>query len=264
MAWDMTARGTSFRSFNAGGQRGTVDSVNTGTLLNSMTGMMFAGESRQGLEHFEPFGMTAAIIKKNADGVAEALMSCMAGSRGHMAAGVIGDRRYRPLGLKEGESSQYDDVGQMTLIRRSGVYVVSMDGQGGANAQTPGADNKERMASLRHVEKQKQQRTPMSTGESAGGGGSQSAQPQQQQDYKHEGEKINTEVRCTAKRISFYAKDEEVGYYDVEAKTWCFIGKILLGSKDADMLVSRKGTQTTDGATDQSKFALEVYVPAGP
>jgi phage gp45-like len=195
MAWDFTARGTSFRSFNAGGSRGTVSSMSTSTLLNSMTGQLFAGENRQGVEHFEPFGFTAATIAQNADGVAEAIMHHITGARGHATAGVVGDRRYRPLGLQQGENAQHDDIGQMTLLRRAGAFILSLDGKGGANEQTPGASNN-RMVSVRHVQKEKQPRTPMSGGDTSSGVVSE--QPDQASQFKHEGQSVNTEIRMTA------------------------------------------------------------------
>src|SRR5277367_5155061 len=191
MAWDFSARGVSFRALNSGGARGTVSSMATNTLLNSMTGQMFAGENRQGMEHFEPFGFTAATISQNADGVAEALMHYVTGARGHAAAGVVGDRRYRPLGLQQGENAQHDDIGQMTLLRRTGAFLLSLDGQGGANSQTPGANNN-RMVSMRHVMKEKQPRTPMSGGDTSSG--SVSAQPSDASQFKHEGQQVNTEI----------------------------------------------------------------------
>lgn len=242
MAWNMTARSTSFRSFNSGGARATVTSMLTSTLFNSMNGNTFAGEARQMLEHFEPYGITAAIISKNADGIAEAVMNHIGGARGHGIASVVGDRRYRPLGLKEGETAQYDDIGQMTLLRRTGTYVLSLDGQGGST-QSSGGDSsgggssgssgssdssqqQQRMVSLRHVVKSKQPRTPMSsvTGGSGGGGSSQTSQTStsQSQDFKHEGEQVNTEVRCTAQQIQIFDGTTVVAVYDRQSQKWTF------------------------------------------
>lgn len=217
--WNMTSRGVSFRAFSSGGARATVNSLDTGSLLSGMTGGIFAGEARKAMEYFEPYGFTAAIISKNGDGVAEAVMNFITGARGHALTGAISDRRYRPLGLKQGENAQHDDIGQMTLLRRSGAYLLSLDGVGGANAQTPGADTKERMVSMRHVVKSKQPRVPMS-GNSAGGQVPQQAG--QTQDFKHEGEQVNTEVRCTAKKVQIYDQTTLIASYDRDSKTWSF------------------------------------------
>jgi len=222
MAWNMTARATAVRAFTSGGARGTVASMDTSKLFQAMTGTMFAGELRQQLEHFEPYGLTSAIINKNVDGVAEAAMSYLTGSRGHAIASVIGDRRYRPLGLKQGETAQYDDIGQMNLIRRIGTFMLSLDGPGGANAQTPGADNQNRMVSMRHVVKSKQPRTPMSSGQAVGDGSQLSQTQDQSQEFKHEGEQVNTEIRATAQQIQIFDQETVVAVYDRQSKKWTF------------------------------------------
>jgi hypothetical protein len=76
--------------------------------------------------------------------------------------------------------------------------------------------------SVRHVEKQKQKR-----GQSGGGQGGG------QQDFKHEGESVNTEMRVSKNRIEFRSGDTVVGYYDKSSATWCFIGKVKLGTESA-------------------------------
>src|SRR5262245_48073311 len=129
---NMTVRALSFRAFNGAGARGTVDSMETGHLMQEMTGGFYKGEQREKIEHFEPYGYTSAIVPRNSDGVAEAMMSFIGGSRAHSSAGVVADRRYRPRGPKPGETAQYDDIGQMTLMRRNGLYLLSMDGAGGS------------------------------------------------------------------------------------------------------------------------------------
>ena len=60
-----------------------------------MSGTMFAGETRQGMEHFEPYGHTSVIKSQDETGTAEALMAYVTGARAHAIASVIGDRRYR-------------------------------------------------------------------------------------------------------------------------------------------------------------------------
>jgi phage gp45-like len=228
MMWDMTARGVSFRAYSAGGARATVQSLDTTKLMSEMTGTLFAGEMRQAMEFFEQYGITSAIVNKNSDGVAEAIMSFLTGARSHAAPGAINDRRYRPLGLMQGETAQYDDIGQMTLLRRTGTYVLSLDGQGGANPETPGAKNDNRMVSMRHVQKQKQQRTPMSIPGGAGGGGGAAPQAQTAekiQQYKHEGETVNTEVRCDAGHVYVVDGTSVVAVYDKKATQWTFYSK---------------------------------------
>lgn len=123
--WDMTARSigpAQIRGYSSGGSRGTVSSMNYSPLFQEMSGTMFSGETRQQIEHFEPYGWTSAIKPQDENGVAEALMSHVTGARAHAVAGVIGDRRYRLLNLKSGEVAQYDDQTQQRHISRGGVY----------------------------------------------------------------------------------------------------------------------------------------------
>ena len=75
-----------------------------------------------------------------------------AGQRNHPVCIGIDDRRHRPMGLKPGENAQYDDIGQMTLLRRDATHVLSLDSQDENGNQVT------RYVSIRHVEKQKQQR----------------------------------------------------------------------------------------------------------
>src|SRR5579885_3132532 len=247
----MTPRAAAFRAFSAGGARGTVNALVTWHKLQAMTGGGFKNEMFQGIEHFEPYGFTSAIIGKNADGIAEALLSFATGPRAHAIAGVIADRRYRPRGLKEGENAQYDDIGQMTLLRRTGLYLLSLDGDGGSTPASDsatgsigssGGGNQERMVSLRHVEKSKQPAV-------AGGSTSQELQQaqQSQEDYKHEGETVNTEVRVDKKRIHFYDGDTEVAYYDKQSQTWVFKCKDYQVDASGDVTIKAKGACNING-----------------
>ena len=148
------------------------------------------------------------------------------------------------MGLKPGENAQYDDIGQMTLMRRAGLFLLSLDGpdtsqqgaQGKAGDSGGQQQNVERMVSLRHVEKKKQERKKSGQGDSGGGGGASAASAeqqaaqggqQQQQDFKHEGESVNTEIRCTKGRIEFRSGDTVVGYYDKGKDAWYFKGRIV-------------------------------------
>jgi phage gp45-like len=179
---------------------------------------------------------------------AEGICLFLGGQRNHPVCIGIDDRRHRPMGLKAGENAQYDDQGQMTLLRRTGLYLLSMDDDGEGSA--PGAvmlrdaegrltgksQKQERMVSLRHVTKKKQQRGQVGKGD--GNSGSQAAvqaladgagaQTQSKSDYKHEGDSVNTEVRCTKSRIEFRCGDKVVGYYDAQSDKWYFTGKTIL------------------------------------
>jgi phage gp45-like len=165
---------------------------------------------------------------------AEGIALFLGGQRNHPVVIAVDDRRHRPMGLKPGENAQYDDQGQMTLLRRNGLYLLSLDteekGKDGKSQKT------ERMVSLRHVEKKKQERPKI--GQSGGAAaraldsavltaGSGQQQQKKKEDFKHEGETVNTEVRCTKNRIEFRAGEKVVGYYDVKEDTWYFTAKLI-------------------------------------
>jgi phage gp45-like len=163
---------------------------------------------------------------------AEGLCMFMGGQRNHPVCIGIDDRRHRPMGLQPGENAQYDDIGQMTLLRRTFTAILSLD------SKDKDGKNVERFVSLRHVNKPKQERPKIGTGSKSGGGGGNGggtvatlaaakSPTKDQSKYKHEGESVNTEVRCTKGRIEFRAGDKVVGYYDVGADTWFFTGKLI-------------------------------------
>ncbi len=254
---------TSFRSYTAGGARSVVDKVDDSTMMQEMSGNFMKGETREKVESPQNYGFTSVVrpATKGKDGQitdsAEAFITFCGGNRSFAVAGVMDDRRYRPMGLKPGENAQYDDVGQMTLMRRNGLYLLTNDNpedqqqsggaQGGGTTPTTtdgtsgSGQSVERFVSLRHVEKKKQERKKSGQQGSQGGGSSSAgtlaadsgAQGQQQQDFKHEGESVNLEVRVSKKRIEFRSGDDVVGYYDKASKTWVFIGKVKLGTESA-------------------------------
>ncbi|KGE77402.1 phage baseplate assembly protein domain-containing protein [Halomonas salina] len=78
-------------------------------------------ETRE-VEHHEPYGLTARPKKG-----AEAIAAAIGGARGHLVALLVGDRRYRLKGLKEGEVALYDDLGHKVYLTRQGIVI---DGAG--------------------------------------------------------------------------------------------------------------------------------------
>jgi hypothetical protein len=209
----LTPLDTGFRAYH-GASRATVDSVQDFHLMQTMAGSLMRGEARKKIERWQNFGFSSVILPPNQSGSdagnlagkgAEAFMVYVGGNRSHPVAASIDDRRHRPRGLKPGESAQYDDIGQMSLLRRGFSALLSVD------------DDKSppRFASLRHVQKQKQ---PMPQG------GTTAEQLQAQQtdaeNFKHEGDTVNTEVRATKNRIEFRVGDDLVGHYDKSSNTW--------------------------------------------
>ena len=254
-----------FVGYSSGGSRTLIDTIDDDKLMQQMKGSMMHGEARDKVECPQNYGFSSVVrpATKGKDGkiedCAEGFMSYFGGNRTSNFCAVMDDRRYRPMGLKPGENAQYDDVGQMTLMRRTGLYLLTNDNpednqqsQSGSSGATPtphadsAQQNPERFVSVRHVEKKKQER-PKRGGNQQGGGsqtgggagagtladsgggtGGQSAK-----DYKHEGESVNNEMRVSKKRIEFRSGDTVVGYYDKQSATWCFIGKVKLGSDSA-------------------------------
>jgi hypothetical protein len=183
---------------------------------------------------------------------AEGIALLIGGQRNHPVIIGMDDRRHRPMGLKPGESAQFDDQGMMTLIRRDAIHMLALDDQGDGNApgqyaSQAGGQQKQRYASIRHVVKQKQNRdqgSPSQNLKSWADSGvdlskatpdelAEMASAPNNENYKHEGDTINTEMRTTANRIEFRSGDTVVGYYDKQAKKWAFMGEIHLGAEDA-------------------------------
>lgn len=139
---------------------------------------------------------------------AEAVMIYPNGSRSHRI-GMIDDRRVRPYNMKPGDAALYHASGteQKTYISDFGAMLI-------ANNQPSvekGAQQKDRFASLRHVNVTEKQKRELKKGEEV-------------KDHKHEGDSVNAEVRCTKDRIEFRFGDQVVGYYDKNGKKWNFNG----------------------------------------
>jgi hypothetical protein len=252
-----------FVGYTSGGSRTLIDEIDDSTNMQQMKGSMMFGEAREKVESPQNYGFSSVVrpATKDKNGkiqdCAEGFMSYFGGNRTGSFCAVMDDRRYRPMGLKPGENAQYDDLGQMTLLRRTGVYLLTNDNpeensqqsggaSGGQRADSGGQQNTERFVSLRHVEKKKQDRPKRGSGSQSGGGGGSggasagtldssggSGGGQSAKDYKHEGETVNNEMRVTKKRIEFRTGDTVVGYYDKGSSTWCFIGKVKLGTESA-------------------------------
>jgi hypothetical protein len=129
--------------------------------------------------------------------------------------------------MKEGESAFYacDGSGQMMYHRtrgddKDGLYILSLDDQNDGTVLYNGQQQQEqkRFISVRHVQKKRQQRKSKSLQQ--GQQGSQRDDQQSDEDYKHEGESVNVEMRMTSQQIQYYDGDQVTGYYDKSAKTW--------------------------------------------
>jgi phage gp45-like len=219
-------------------------------------------ETPSGFERFQMVGLTSVPLKQEQDQnqqqqpqgdtategewnhnqprgkAAEAIMMYIGGSRAHPVA-FVDDRRVRPYALKAGETALYaaSGTGQMLFHDDNGSYLLATNNP---QEQSQDSNEKERFASLRHVAKKKQSR--------------EIKQGQKIDDPKHSGETVNLEVRATSSRIEFRAGDDVVGYYDKQAGSWCFKGKVLLGDDDTSKMkqVHRIKDMDDAGNTAQS------------
>lgn len=93
--------------------RGVVTLVRESPLLEEVQLRLLAGELRGPLERFQEYGFTS-----HPHPGAEAIALFHGGRRAHGLVIAVDDRRYRLLGLAEGEVALYDDLGTRIVLRR--------------------------------------------------------------------------------------------------------------------------------------------------
>jgi phage gp45-like len=234
-------------------QRFTLNQSNDNPMMQELHLDGMVSEFRGAVERVQHFGFTSTPLPRdqqqgggNGGGgipgignikgpAAEGICLLVGGQRNHPVCIAVDDRRHRPMGLNPGENAQYDDLGQMTLLRRTGLYLLSSDdvqpqqSSSGSSGSSGGSQQQQtRMASLRHVQKQPQQRPGGTQSASSGNAGvsaiaraagaTTAAAPAQQ--FQHEGQTVNNEVRVSAGKIEFYTGSTVVGTYDKQANTW--------------------------------------------
>lgn len=98
--------------------RGTVVMAKSATKMQTLQVKLLSGEVKDGIEHFEAYGLTA----RSKSG-AEHITLFMGGDRSHGVTIMVADRRHRPTGLEEGEVVLYDDLGHKVHLTRSGIVI---------------------------------------------------------------------------------------------------------------------------------------------
>lgn len=98
--------------------RAVITAVDSAKKCQMLGLALIAGESKEGIEHLEPYGFTST-----AQDGAEAVTLFPLGDRSHGVVVVVSDRRYRLKGLKRGEVAIYDDQGQSVTLTRAGIIV---------------------------------------------------------------------------------------------------------------------------------------------
>lgn len=243
--------------------RMTVNKINDNPFMQTMDFDGMNSDGRNKVERVQGYGFSSVPLPRDEGGAggkgaggqgegtkgpaAEALAFFVGGQRNHPMILSVDDRRHRPMGMKPGENAQYDDLGQMNILRRTGAFMLSLDtaAQGSQQAQS-------RMVSMRHVEKQKQERKAASEKD-------QAQVDQQRQDYKHEGESVNTEVRCTKTKIEIMDGDTVVAVYDKSAKSWTFKAKnmITIECTDGPTNIKGKNINFNGGGSVVAPFSVQ-------
>lgn len=98
--------------------RAVITALDTAKKCQAAGIKLIAGDSKEGVEHLEPYGFTSA-----AQNGAEAVVLFPGGDRSHGMAVIVADRRYRLKGLARGEVAIYDDQGQSVTLTRGGIVV---------------------------------------------------------------------------------------------------------------------------------------------
>ncbi len=117
--------------------RGTVVLVDSARKLQALQMRLTAGEVKDSLEHFEPYGFTS-----NPLAGAEGIAAFMGGDRSHGVLLVVADRRYRIKELKPGEVAIYTDEGDKVHFRRGRIIdietrILNIKASAAVNIDTP-------------------------------------------------------------------------------------------------------------------------------
>ena len=99
--------------------RGTDVLVDSARKLQALQMRLTAGEVKDGLEHFEPYGFTS-----NPLAGAEGIAAFIGGDRSHGVLLVVADRRYRIQGMEPGEVAIYTDEGDKVHFKRGRIIDI--------------------------------------------------------------------------------------------------------------------------------------------
>jgi len=122
---------SSFRAYVSGGARGCAHEADDKKELQEVKVNFMKGETRDKVEHPQPYGFTGYFVKANydkeglIDKCAEHFTQFMGGNRALPVCAVLDDRRYRLRNFKEGEVAIYDDQQQKVHIQRDRIYTRS-------------------------------------------------------------------------------------------------------------------------------------------
>lgn len=100
--------------------RGVVTGSNGASKMRTLQIRILAGEPKDDIEHFEPYGFTSEPIPG-----AEHIAGFFDGDRSHGVVICVADRRYRLTGLESGEMAIHDDQGQKVHLTRDGIVIYT-------------------------------------------------------------------------------------------------------------------------------------------
>lgn len=99
--------------------RGAVGRADSTGKMQRLQLRLLAGETKDDVEHFEPFGFTSKPLAG-----AEHVTIFMDGDRSHGITLVVADRRYRLQGLADGEAALHDAFGNKAHFKADGTLDV--------------------------------------------------------------------------------------------------------------------------------------------
>ncbi len=99
--------------------RGLVSAANSAGKMQILQLRLLADEAKDTVEHFEPFGFTSKPLAG-----AEHVTVFLDGDRSHGVTIVVADRRYRIVGLEDGESALHDAYGNKVHLKKDGTMAV--------------------------------------------------------------------------------------------------------------------------------------------
>lgn len=99
--------------------RGKVLVINSTSKMQSLQIGLLAGERKDRVEHFEPFGFTSKPLAG-----AEHVTLFLDGDRSHGITVVVADRRYRLTTLVDGEAALHDAFGNKVHLKADGTLEV--------------------------------------------------------------------------------------------------------------------------------------------
>lgn len=99
--------------------RGEVTLSNSAGNLQKLQVSLLADESKDDVEHFEPFGFTSTPVAG-----AEVLTGFIDGDRSHGIVIMATDRRYRIVNLLPGETAIFNAFGMSVKLTKDGIVIA--------------------------------------------------------------------------------------------------------------------------------------------